>query len=62
MPFILLALALLAFMCLEALSFTAMAAVFFDLGLWDGWHAAWDQPLWLFLFSLVSFIFAARGT
>lgn len=44
-------------MAVVALQFTAGVYVFMDGGLWDGWHAAWDRPVWLFLFALCEIIF-----
>lgn len=60
MALIVIPIALLFFMALEALSFTAMSAVFFNLDLWDGWHAAWDRPGWLLVFALITLIFSMR--
>lgn len=62
MAFLLIPIFLLIAMVFEALSFTAMASVFFDLPLWDGWHAAWDRPGWLLVFALLTLIFSTRRT
>lgn len=60
---ILIATALVILLCMvyEALSVAIANYVFLDGGFWDGWHAAWDRPGYLFLFAL-AFLFLRGGS
>lgn len=45
------------FMALEALGFSVALSVFVDgHGFWDGWHAAWGRPGWLFFFAIITML------
>ncbi len=57
MPVILVFLGILILMAAEALGVAVSGYVFLDIGFWDSWRAAWDKPLMLFVFAILTAIF-----
>lgn len=57
MPLLALAIAVFLYMVLEALSVAVSGYVFLDSGFWDSWHMAWDRPVMLALFAIITLLF-----